>query len=87
MENRNSLVVKITAFVQERHGGDWRRAFDVYATNGKLTRDGLDAALQAAGVGPGYLGRKLAEVGIMEVADADGDGCISFEEFQRLAHV
>lgn len=85
MENRASVVQKVTLYVNTTFGGDWQKAFNSYAVNGLVSRDALLAILKAAGVGFA-LGRPFVAAQVMEVMDANGDGSITWDEFQSLAH-
>lgn len=83
--NRQELDEKVTALVGTRFGGDYRAAFDHYDAdgNGEIDSDELKALLKDAGVGSG-LTRWAWAKGVMEEADADQNGTISWAEFEAL---
>jgi Ca2+-binding EF-hand superfamily protein len=66
-------------------GGDYRRAFAHYdaSGNGKVSQDELKALLADAGVG-NLLTRSAWASGIIAELDTDGDGRISWSEFEAV---
>mgnify|MGYP001397183286 CR=1 FL=1 len=50
---RQEITQKVDRLVQQRYGGDTRRAFDAYARNGEVDRRGVVRMLEDAGVGSG----------------------------------
>ena len=78
---RRALEQKLAAFVAAAFHGDDQAAFDEYDTNGDglLDRVELRRLLAAAGVGtPATRGRWAA--GVIEAADIDGDGAVSWDD-------
>jgi Ca2+-binding EF-hand superfamily protein len=76
---------KVTALVATRYGGDYRAAFAHYDTDGNGTIDKVElkALLKDAGVGSG-LTRWAWAKGIMDAMDSNGDGAISWAEFEAV---
>jgi Ca2+-binding EF-hand superfamily protein len=84
-EQRQEIDDKVTALVKAKFGGDYRAAFAHYDAdgNGTIDRDELKALLKDAGLGTG-LTRWAWAKGIMGEVDRDGDGAISWAEFERV---
>jgi Ca2+-binding EF-hand superfamily protein len=84
-ENRRELEEKVTALVTTRFGGDYRAAFTHYDANrdGVIDNDELKTLLKDAGVGSG-LTRWAWAKGVMDEADTDRSGTISWAEFEAL---
>lgn len=78
---QQEIVDETTAFVKEKFGGDWKKAFDAYAGNdGLIGKDELSDMFSDGGIGP-YGARDIAAARVIEFIDGDGDGKISWEEF------
>lgn len=86
MESQASVVQKVTLYVATTFGGDWRKMFDAYAFKGKVSEDALERMLLMAGVGFA-ISRPFIANTILGVMDTDGDGCITWDEFQRIAQL
>ena len=84
MENRESVVRKVTVYVASHFGGDWKKAFDAYAVGGKISENAIVDLFAAAGVGYA-IGRPFIADEVMKLMDADGDGFLSWEEFDKIA--
>jgi Ca2+-binding EF-hand superfamily protein len=84
-DNRRELEEKVTALVAARFGGDYRAAFTHFDANrdGVIDTDELKTLLKEAGVGSG-LTRWAWAKGVMDEADADRSGAISWAEFEAL---
>ena len=84
-EQRHMLDDKMTAFVDAWFNGDYRAAFEDYDADkdGVLSRGELKRLLIDAQIGTG-LTRWLWVNGIIGDLDKDGDGGISWAEFQAL---
>jgi Ca2+-binding EF-hand superfamily protein len=82
---RRELADKVSALVGARFGGDYRRAFRHYdaSGDGKVSQDELKALLADAGVG-NVLTRSAWASGIIAELDTDGDGRISWSEFEAV---
>lgn len=79
---QQEIVDETTAFVKDKFGGDWKKAFDAYAGNdGLIDGDELSDMFSDGGIGP-YLFRDQAAAKVIEFIDGNGDGKISWEEFQ-----
>jgi Ca2+-binding EF-hand superfamily protein len=87
MTTRQEVIEQVTKFVNNRYGGDWRKAFDAEDSNGdgRLTREEVSAVLAKAGVGL-RLTRWAIALEVITAMDADGDGGISFDEFMKITH-
>ena len=84
-EQKRELVGKVSALVASRFGGDYRAAFDHYDAdrNGVVSKGELKALLADAGVGTGLTRWAWAD-GIIDELDTDGDGTISWAEFDAV---
>ena len=84
-DKRQEVDDKVTALVRGRFGGDYKAAFGHYDADGNGVIDGgeLKALLAAAGIGSGFTRWAWAK-GIMGQVDTDGDGAISWAEFERV---
>jgi Ca2+-binding EF-hand superfamily protein len=82
-QERRELADKLSALVTARFGGDVRRAFQHYdaSGDGKVGKDELKALLGDAGVG-NALTRSAWAGGIIAELDTDGDGRVSWSEFE-----
>ena len=76
---------KVSALVAARFGGDYRAAFSHYDsdTDGTIRKDELKVLLADAGIGSG-LTRWAWASGILDELDKDGDGGISWAEFDAV---
>ena len=84
-EQKRELAEKVSALVATRFGGDYRAAFGHYDAdrNGTISKDELKTLLADAGIGSG-LTRWAWANGIIEAMDTDGDGTISWDEFDAV---
>ena len=84
-DNKRELEEKVTALVAARFGGDYRAAFTHFDANGDgvIDNDELKALLKDAGIGSG-LTRWAWAKGVMDEADTDKSGTISWAEFETL---
>ena len=84
-EHRRELEEKVTALVATRFGGDYRAAFGHYDAdgNGLVSKGELKALLKDAGIGSGLTRWAWAD-GVIDALDADGDGHISWAEFEAV---
>jgi Ca2+-binding EF-hand superfamily protein len=84
-DNKRELEEKVTALVAARFGGDYRAAFTHFDANrdGVIDNDELKALLKDAGIGSG-LTRWAWAKGVIDEADADTSGTISWAEFEAL---
>jgi Ca2+-binding EF-hand superfamily protein len=84
-EQRRELADKVEALVRARFGGDYRAAFGHYDAdrNGLVSKAELKALLKDAGIGSGLTRWAWAD-GVIDALDADGDGHISWPEFEAV---
>jgi Ca2+-binding EF-hand superfamily protein len=84
-DNKRELEEKVTALVTTRFGGDYRAAFTHFDANsdGVIDNDELKTLLKEAGIGSG-LTRWAWAKGVMDEADTDKSGTISWAEFEAL---
>lgn len=82
--NVRELKAKVSKLVASKFGGDYKLAFSHYAGNAGVVGKGpLKDLLADAGVGNG-LTRGAWVNGIIAKLDQNGDGAISWEEFQHV---
>lgn len=84
-ENKREVEEKVSALVASRFGGDYRAAFAHYDSDGDgaIRKDELKLLLADAGIGSG-LTRWAWASGILDELDTDGDGGISWAEFDAV---
>lgn len=84
MVTRVEVIALVTAYVQSQYKGDWQEAFTRRDKDGdgKLGRNELISLLRDAEVGTWLWRPEIADSVIAEM-DGDGDGQISWDEFQR----
>jgi Ca2+-binding EF-hand superfamily protein len=84
-QNKQELVDKVSALVDAKFAGDYQLAFQQYDSNqdGKISSAELKSLLYDAGVG-NALTRSAWASGIIAELDADGDGEISWSEFNSV---
>jgi Ca2+-binding EF-hand superfamily protein len=82
---KREIDEKITALVRTRFGGDYRIAFAHYDSdrNGVLGAPELKMLLADARIG-NVLTRRAWAKGILSAVDTDGDGGVSWDEFQTV---
>ena len=82
-QERQELADRVSALVSGRFGGDYQGAFRHYdaSGDGKVSKDELKALLAEAGVGNIFTRPSWAS-GIIAELDTDGDGRISWSEFE-----
>ena len=73
---------KIRAYVRDRFHDDARAAFDHYAAGGSWDAAAVLQFLEDAGVRPAVYRMLLTQLAFYHL-DADGDGRISFDEFEK----
>lgn len=85
MISKEHVVATITEFVTRVYLGNWRAAFDHYDDDkdGRVNRADVLVLLNDSGVGS-KLARGMIAGAIMKATDANHDGEISWDEFQRL---
>lgn len=83
---RQEVIADVTAFVGRKYGGDWKKAFDAEDEDGdgRLSTVELTTILAKAGVGV-LLTRWAIALEVIQAVDTDGDGYISWPEFQTIA--
>lgn len=79
--DKQDAINKLTALVTNNFGGDQKAAFDHYATNGLIGTDGIKSLLADAGIG-NWLDRGFIAGQVVKTLDTDGDGNVSWDEFQ-----
>jgi Ca2+-binding EF-hand superfamily protein len=84
-DKRQEIDDKVTALVKTRFDGDYKAAFAYYDAddNGMIDKDELKSLLKDAGIGSGLTRWAWAQ-GIMERVDSNGDGGISWAEFEAV---
>ncbi|MBP3954472.1 EF-hand domain-containing protein [Gemmata sp. G18] len=84
-QQKQEIDDKVTTLVRGRFGGDYRAAFAHYDSNdsGAIDKDELKVLLSDAGIGSA-LTRWAWAKGIMGEVDRDGDGAISWAEFETV---
>ncbi len=84
--NTRELKAKVGALVSKSFGGDYKAAFEAYGgKDGKVAADELKKLLADAGVGNGIT-RGAWVSGIIEKLDGDGDGKVSWTEFEAVVN-
>lgn len=81
MENRETVIEKVTKYVDIHFDGNWKNAFDYYAHDTNLSRDELINVLKVASIGSMITRGTIADR-IMSELDADKDGFITLIEFE-----
>jgi Ca2+-binding EF-hand superfamily protein len=84
-QEKQELADKVSALVEAKFGGDYQLAFQQYDSNqdGKISSAELKSLLRDAGVG-NALTRSAWASGIIAELDTDGDGEISWSEFNSV---
>lgn len=83
MESRETVIEKVSHYVESIHAGNWENAFKTFTTTGFLSHSQIVNVLVAAAVGS-RLTRGLIATRVLEEMDADKDEHITFDEFKRL---
>jgi hypothetical protein len=85
-DNARELKQKVSALVERRFAGDYKRAFEHYDADadGGLNKDEIKALLSDAGIGNG-LTRGAWVSGILKKLDSNGDAKIEWSEFASVA--
>ena len=85
--NTVELKTKVGKLVQEKFGGDYKRAFDHYDGDhdGGVNKDELTRMLHDADIGNGFT-RGVWASKIIEKLDGNHDGRIQWTEFQSGIH-
>lgn len=83
MPSRDSVIADVTALVANSFDRDWKKAFDHYSDNGRLSRNGLMNVLKDANAVGTFLRGTVADNILAEI-DADKDGYITFAEFESI---
>lgn len=85
VQDKTDLATKVSALIRAKFGGDWRRAFWHYDGDhdGGIDRAELTDLLRDAGVG-NYFTRGAWASGVTAEMDADGDGRITWPEFETV---
>ncbi|QJW98387.1 EF-hand domain-containing protein [Frigoriglobus tundricola] len=84
-DKKQEIDDKVTVLVRDRFGGNYRAAFAHYDDDGSgaIDKDELKLLLSDAGIGSGLTRWSWAS-GIMKEVDTDGDGGISWAEFEAV---
>ena len=84
---KQELIQKIGALVDERFEGDFKTGFDHYANkrseSGSIDADELSELLSDAGVGNAFT-RGFWVDGVMAEVDKDNDGFITYSELESI---
>lgn len=79
-DRAQELKERVTKLVDERFGGEWRRAFDAYAgSDGGINENELNSLLEDIGYGP--FERWVGTGKVMDELDRNGDRKIQWKEF------
>jgi hypothetical protein len=80
---QEDAVAKVAALVKERYEGSYRAAFDHYDedNDGKMSNRELVDLLYDAEIGIRFTRWAIA-LKVVQTLDTDGDGLVSWEEFQ-----
>ena len=85
---KQELIEKISALVESQYGGDFKAAFDHYASkradSGSIDSDELSDLLTDAEIGNVFT-RGMWVSGIMSELDTDKDGFITYSELEAIA--
>lgn len=83
MDHRQEVIASVAELVRQRFAGDYRKAFDHYDydKDGKVGRDNIRDILADAGVGS-RMTRGIWADKVLEELDKDGDGRVSWAEFE-----
>lgn len=83
MTDKKEVIDSIKAYVKKSYGGNYQEAFDAFAKNtGKVNREAVVNLLWYANVGWSVTRGLIADK-IIEELDKDGDGLISWKEFNE----
>ena len=87
MVTREEVIRKVTLLVKSKYGGDWQKAFKAEDkdNDNRISYDELEAILKEANVGFQMTRWAIAQAIVKEL-DADGDGFVSWEEFNAVFH-
>lgn len=81
-DDEKELVTKLARLVKKKYGGNPKNAFDSHAgPDGLMSKSELKDLLEEAGIGYGVTRGTWAEK-IIETVDTNGDGKISWLEYQ-----
>jgi Ca2+-binding EF-hand superfamily protein len=81
---KQNMREKLPALVKTKFGGNYSIAFRHYADrDGKVSKDGVKSMLRDAGIGS-ILTRWAWVRGVVAELDSDGDGLISWPEFEAV---
>lgn len=85
---RQEVIDRVKAFVSRKYAGDYRKAFDAEDADGdgRLDTVELTTILAKSGVGV-VLTRWAIALQIVAAMDSDGDGFVSWAEFEAMAGV
>lgn len=84
-ERRDEVIRKVNAYVKATFAGQYKAAFEDFDRNndGKINHNELVEFLKACEVG-NKLTRGAYARGVMDAMDADKDGEITWEEFEKV---
>jgi hypothetical protein len=86
-KEKQELIQKVGALVEEQFAGDFKSAFDHYANKrsqtGSIDSDELSELLRDADIGNTFT-RGFWVSGIMAEVDKDNDGFITYTELEKI---
>lgn len=86
LPTKDSVVAAIKKLIDTKYGGDYKKAFDHYAKDGAVDKNGVRQLVIDAGYGGTFDPTSTIVDKIMEAVDANKDGKITWEEFSAVLH-